>query len=256
MAEAAEIAQLLDQCNPEELNNILLSIEQGGDLSEFFPKPDHAGLQPTPPAAPPPGNGRRPGPANVKPVQAVAASTASGGAPVMSMEEVKKLMEEHSESVMSEVRKMIPNISNGIMDSIDIGTLTQALTERDQEVKALEARLTSLNSELAQKDTRAAVLGNELDTTLREVRHRQLDLEFQQLKLEERVRNNAELEQAQRVLSARVEEATLNARHAALEADMGRYTPRTMRAQGSLPWTMRKNRLPMGNVTTDGKSGL
>jgi len=36
------------------------------------------------------------------------------------------------------------------------------------------------------------------------------------------VRYNTELEQAQRVLSARVEEASLQARHAALEADMNR----------------------------------
>ena len=36
------------------------------------------------------------------------------------------------------------------------------------------------------------------------------------------VRYNTELEQAQRVLSARVEEASLQARHAALEADMSR----------------------------------
>ena len=43
---------------------------------------------------------------------------------------------------------------------------------------------------------------------------------------QEKVRQNTELEQAQRVLSARVEEASLQARHAALEADMNRYTPR------------------------------
>ena len=36
------------------------------------------------------------------------------------------------------------------------------------------------------------------------------------------MRYNTELEQAQRVLSARVEEASLQARHAALEADMNR----------------------------------
>ena len=36
------------------------------------------------------------------------------------------------------------------------------------------------------------------------------------------MRYNTELEQAQRVLSTRVEEASLQARHAALEADMNR----------------------------------
>ena len=38
----------------------------------------------------------------------------------------------------------------------------------------------------------------------------------------EKVRYNTELEQAQRSLQARVEEASLQARHAALEADMNR----------------------------------
>ncbi|CAJ1338993.1 unnamed protein product, partial [Effrenium voratum] len=110
-------------------------------------------------------------------------------------------------------------------------------------------RLAELQADLSAKDKKVSELGGELDVTMREVRHRQLDLEFQQLKLEEKVRNNAELEQAQRVLTARVEEATLQARHAALEADLGRYTPRgALHAQGTLPWTLRKGRLPaVGN---------
>ena len=33
----------------------------------------------------------------------------------------------------------IPSISSGVMENIDVATLTQALAERDQEVKTLEA---------------------------------------------------------------------------------------------------------------------
>merc|ERR1711957_556305 len=95
--------------------------------------------------------------------------------------------------------------------------------------------------DLASKDKRVADLGGDLDAAMREVRHRQLDLEFQQLKLEERVRSNAELENQQRNLTARVEEASLQARHAAIDAAV--MTPRTMRAQGQLPWVLRKTRL-------------
>lgn len=129
-------------------------------------------------------------------------------------------------------------------ETIDTAVLTQALMERDHEVKELEARLASLQEQLAVKDKRVGDLGVELDGTMREVRHRQLDLEFQQLKLEERVRSNAEMEQLQRNLTARVEEAGLTARHAALDVDISRNmnTPRAMRVQGSLPWTLRKNR--------------
>ncbi|CAK9021250.1 unnamed protein product [Durusdinium trenchii] len=220
-----EIAQLLDQCKPEELNEILASIENSGAAGP-------TSIQPVPPSGPPPG-GRRPAP-GVKPLE-----TGVG------KDEIRKLLEEHSAGVISEVRKLIPTISSGVMDTIDVATLTQALAERDQEVKALEARFQELQADLSAKDKRVAELGGELDATLREVRHRQLDLEFQQLKLEEKVRNNAELEQAQRALSARVEEASLQARHAALEADMSRYTPRGgLQAQGTLPWTLRKGRLP------------
>eukprot|EP00931_Biecheleriopsis_adriatica_P102755 TRINITY_DN77690_c0_g1_i1.p1 TRINITY_DN77690_c0_g1~~TRINITY_DN77690_c0_g1_i1.p1 ORF type:complete len:265 (-),score=66.87 TRINITY_DN77690_c0_g1_i1:154-873(-) len=230
-----EIAQLLDQCKPEELDDILASIEQTST-----PAP----IQPVPPPAPPPGGRPRP----VRPGMKPAEVSSEGG--VIGMDEIKQLLQDHSDSVMSEVRKMIPSISSGVMQSVDVATLSQALMERDQEVKALEARLSSLNADLSAKDRQVMELGGELDAVLREVRHRQLDLEFQQLKLEEKVRGNAELEQAQRALTARVEEASLNARHAALEADMGRYTPRggNLRAQGSLPWTLRKNRLPaVGN---------
>eukprot|EP00933_Yihiella_yeosuensis_P062772 TRINITY_DN65767_c0_g1_i1.p1 TRINITY_DN65767_c0_g1~~TRINITY_DN65767_c0_g1_i1.p1 ORF type:complete len:240 (+),score=67.42 TRINITY_DN65767_c0_g1_i1:63-782(+) len=226
----AEISQLLDQCNPEELNNILKSIELGSTPA--------AVMAPVPPAAPPPSNGRRPAPTNV------ARAQAESGQQLVAMDEIKQLLAQHSAGVMEEVRKMIPSISSGVMDTIDIATLTQALSERDQEVKALEEQLAGLEQDVASKEKRAAELTNELDGTLREVRHKQLDLEFQQLKLEERVRSNADLEQAQRMLAQKVEEANLQARHAAIDADAGRYTPRSMRAQGSLPWTLRKNRLP------------
>lgn len=249
-----EIAALLDQCKPEELNEILASIEgAGGVVPELTPQQK----APVPPPAPPPGNARRPVRPGMRPVEGPPAgapqpppgptsASGGGGGTVIGMDEIKRILEEHSADVMLEVRKMIPSISNGAMEGIDIGTLTQALSERDQEVKNLEARLAALHTDLSSKDKMVLELGQELDTTMREVRHRQLDLEFQQLKLEEKVRNNAELEQAQRVLTARVEEASLTARHAALEADMSQqYTPRgTMRAQGSLPWTLRKNRLP------------
>jgi len=237
-----EIAQLLDQCKPEELSEILASIEQGSTPV----------MQPVPPAAPPPGGRSRPGrPAPAAKTEAAYPAYSPAEPSVIGADEIRRMLDEHSAGVLSEVRKLIPSISTGVMDSIDAGTLTQSLHERDQEVKALEARLAELQAELSSKDKRVSDLGCELDSTMREVRHRHLDLEFQQLKLEEKVRSNAELEQAQRVLTARVEEASLHARHAALEADMGRYTPRgDMRAQGSLPWTLRKNRFPaVGNGT-------
>merc|ERR1712151_426320 len=154
------------------------------------------------------------------------------------------MLENHSSNMLVEVRKMLPyvGVASNAEGGVDMEMLTKVLTMRDQEVKELEAELASLQAELSAKDRRVADLGGELEVALREVRHRQLDLEFQQLKLEERVRNNTEMEQAQKSLVMRVDEAGLNARHAALDADMGRTMAGTVRVQGSLPWTWRKTR--------------
>eukprot|EP00927_Polykrikos_kofoidii_P026496 TRINITY_DN23575_c0_g1_i1.p1 TRINITY_DN23575_c0_g1~~TRINITY_DN23575_c0_g1_i1.p1 ORF type:complete len:426 (-),score=71.52 TRINITY_DN23575_c0_g1_i1:302-1579(-) len=214
-------------------------------------------VRPTAPA-PPPG-GRRPVPgAKVK--RDDPAPPAETSAQSFSMDDVKSLLNQHSALVLDEVRKMLSPreaaaqppqptqaasdvVHNPIDESVDLDTLTRILTERDKEATELEGRLADLHETLASKDQRVHDLGTELDSAIREVRHRQLDLEFQQLKLEERVRSNAEMEQAQRMLSARVEEATLNARHAAIDIEMCRSTPRSVRVQGSLPWTLRKNRI-------------
>lgn len=184
------------------------------------------------------------------------AEAPAGAAVAITMDELKNLLAEHSMGVMSEVQKMLPGIGAPPADSgwatmptsdgIDLAALTQALVERDREVQQLEERLSTLQTELRTKDQRVAELTEELDQTVREVRHRQLDLEFHQLKLEERVRANAELEQLQGVLSSRVEEASLSARHAALDMNMPPMTPRSLRAQGSLPWALRKGRSPPG----------
>lgn len=216
-----------------------------------------APLAPVPPAGrPASGGGRRPPPRVAKKADenptANAAPSPQGPAASIPLDDLKALLQEHSEGVLSEVRKMLPPAGGGGAsvggagsgETIDMGLLAEALLERDREVQQLEARLADLQSQLSVKDKRVAELGGELDQTVREVRHRQLDLELQQLKLEERVRANTDLEQAQRNLSARVEEAALNARHAALDLDLSRTAPHAIRAQGALPWTLRKNRLP------------
>lgn len=238
--------------------------ESVGERSDKSPVPDgQPALAPVPPAGPAPSgsHGRRPQ------GRAGAAARAEDGAQAqVTMDELKMLLQEHSAGVMAEVRKLIPVPGPPAVEapappmvpvpppaplapdgtSLDMNTLAQVLAERDEEVKALESRLADLQGDLALKDKRVADLNEALDVTVREVRHRQLDLEFQQLKLEERVRSNAELEQQQRSLTERVEEASLNARHAALDVDMCMSTPRSMRAQGTLPWTLRnKGRLPL-----------
>lgn len=237
-----EIACLLDQCSPSELENILQQIEIGDLNSPEVERPvgDESPLQPPsnaqvlPPAGPPPGGaGRRPVPAGVREQQ-------------ITLSEAKKLLENHSSAVLSQVQEMVSprGISSRNSETLGLDTLTKVLALRDEEVQDLETQLSTAQAELSTKDRRIGDLGCELDLVIREFRHQQLDLEFQQLKLEETVRSNFELEQAQRSLVARVEEAGLNARHAALDVDMGRTTPGSglVRVQGSLPWTMRKNR--------------
>lgn len=263
-----EIATLLDQCTSEELTNILNAIEGNAPAATVLPAaappsaapaqqalaPETAAaaqappLVPMLPTGPPPSNGRRPPRASPKKAtHADGAGELPGAelpAGVIPVEDLMRILEEHSASVIEEVQKILPTAGTGA-ETIDMGVLAEALLERDREVQKLETRLAELQANLADKDRRVADLGCELDATVREVRHRQLDLELQQLKLEERVRSNAELEMVQRSLSMRVEEAALNARHAALDLDLSRSlsTPRGIRAQGALPWTLRKNRL-------------
>merc|ERR1711959_788087 len=139
------------------------------------------------------------------------------------LNEARKILDDHSAAVVSQVSCIAPYIgmSSCGAETLDLDTLTKVLAVRDEEVKELELRLSTVQAELCAKDRRAADLSGELDLAVREMRHRQLDLEFQQMKIEETVRSNAEMEQAQRTLAARVEEAGLNARHAALDIDMG-----------------------------------
>jgi hypothetical protein len=283
-----EISALLDQCSQDELASILQAIEgdelvtgegqaqvdstqttkekmkrnlvagyRNGELQSVFdsfqeeaaptpfPTPAHtdSAMAPVPPSSPPkPGNSKRPVPGGYK--------RAEAEAPV-SVGEMQRMLEEHSNGILSEVRRLIPTAQpdNAITQASQSGVLslemlTSILAQRDQEVKSMEDYLAELQGQLQEKDQRVADLGAELEGAFREVRHRQLDLEFQQLKLEERVRTNAELEQAQRNLLAQVDEASLNSRHAALEVDLGRKSPRSARVQGSLPWMLRKNRQP------------
>jgi len=233
----SEVSALLDQCSPEELENILAAIEGGDDSAllaacqaegEDFAKPlslqeepiekaaTAPALEPVRPAAPPPpGNGKRPVPAGVKRVPEGESVT---------VDDMQKMLDDQGAALMSEVRKMM-NPAQSSPSNMDMEALTMLLSQRDQEVQGLEAYLADLQGQLSTKDKRVQALGSELDMAVREVRHRQLDLEFQQLKLEERVRCNADLEQAQRALVDRVEEASLQARHHALEADMTRSPP-------------------------------
>jgi len=264
-----EVADLLDQCSPEELQDILKALE-GGSLSSprtnattaplsiqnYQPTtqlPRGQAQNPVPPAKPPPAtSGRQP--PNKRLVEEVLRDVGGSSEPAqLTRDEIKALMEQHSVNVVNEVQRLLSStelqsVSQRHGDTIDVGTLARGLTERDCEVQALEKQLDELQIVLAEKDRRVEELTGELDKTVREVRHKQLDLEFQQLKLEERVRSNSELEQSQRKLTAHVEEASLNARHAALDMDMSLATPRALRAQGSLPWTVRKNRLPAVSV--------
>jgi hypothetical protein len=252
-----DIAGLLDQCSQDELENILQAIECGslnqqsaeviGDditpvaIDGYYSNPAVSKPQPLPPSSPPPSNlNRRPVPAGMK-----RSGDAADEEREQTLSEAKRLLDSHSKSVASEVCKFMPCNSAG--EVIDVDTLTQVLAARDEEVKDLELKLINIQAELSGKDHHVADLGSELDLAIREVRHRQLDLEFQQLKLEEMVRSNTDMEQAKKQLAARVDEAGLNARHAALDIDMaGRMVAGLVRVQGSLPWTVRKSRLMNG----------
>lgn len=150
------------------------------------------------------------------------------------------MLREHSAALLAEVRRFVPDAPTAAPtallapceDGIGAAALNKALKDRESEAVVLGARLKELRAALTAKDKRMESSSADLDATIREVRHRQLDLEFQQLKLEERVRANSELENSQRQLTAHVEEASLTARHAAIDIDACRTFPRAVRVQG------------------------
>lgn len=122
---------------------------------------------------------------------------------------------------------------------------TEAILARDEEVRRLEEELDGLQGVLTEKDARAEALNAELAAACREVKHRQLDLEYFQLQHEERLRLNRELEVSIKGLTDQIEEARLEERHAEIELEGGGpLSPcaETLRMQGSLSWAMRKGR--------------
>jgi len=216
-----QIASLLDQCSPDELSVILQAIEGGSlpeDAEQLAADPPTVALMSShvlPPAGPPPAaTGRRPVHAGVK-------RSAADEEQLATLGEVKQFLDDHS---------------------VDLELLAKVLTARDDEVKELERELAAIKDTLASKERHVATLGGELDLATREVRHRQLDLEFQQAKIDEGARSNAELEAAQRSLVARADGASLRARHASLDIDYGKtmMPGSIVHAQGSLAWSMRK----------------
>lgn len=291
MSSTEEIADLLGQCGPEELADILRNLadmgtDMGAELANIMgadavppvppsqpapgedPEPAGAPFVPVPPTAktavapgvaavPAPAAAAaplvpvrpaaaKPGPAGRRPQPAGASrQTAPAGEPApVSMGELKAMLADHSMSVLSEAQKMLAAADvPGRSEGEDMGVLAGMLADRDDEVKQLEEQLAGLQAELATKDRRVADLCGELEPVLREVGHRQLDLEVQQQKLEERVRSNAELEQVQRSLATRLEEVSLSASHAVLDLQMSQTSPGSFSACGAYPWALRQQRL-------------
>lgn len=254
-AMQADIASLMGQCSVEELNQILAQLEARPQATP----PVHAPALPAaPPSGPPPTHGKRPqgNPRRVCQAPGVCASysaAAQGGqAQPLTHEDVQRMLADHSRTLLSEVRHIVaagngqPQAALGGGGNVDAGALSEVIGARDREVEALEAQLADLTGSLQAKDATVETLNADMEQALRDVRHRQLDLEFHQQRLEEKVRTNAEMEQVQRKLTAQVEDASLNARHAVLNVETCR-TPRGTRMQGSSPWTVRKNRPGAGN---------
>lgn len=263
-----EISSLLDQCSSGELDGILAAIDDGLSAPAVEGTNASAVASMGPLLAPPPGpppSGRRPCPPRSRTAQAATAPLSKScdtagpsefdledpSAQTFTAEEVRQMLREHSAALLAEVRRFVPDAPTAAPtallapceDGIGAAALNKALKDRESEAVVLGARLKELRAALTAKDKRMESSSADLDATIREVRHRQLDLEFQQLKLEERVRANSELENSQRQLTAHVEEASLTARHAAIDIDACRTFPRAVRVQGSLPWTLRKSKV-------------
>jgi len=265
MPGVSEIAAMLDHCTPEELSGILRSIHSGsaaGEADEQRPGRRTGSPQrpppmtPTPPSGPAPASsGRRPPPPSGRPgssrgghAQRLTYDGEAVLATGITMSEVQDTLRENVKGVLREVHHMKTSSASQVAprpqgdDVLSVELLSKAFMERNSEMERLDSEYSAMRNELLVQDTFIAELSNELEMTLREVRHRRLDLELHQLKLEERIRSNAELEQIQRNMSTRIEELGVVARHAELAAAScsSSCSPSgVVRAQGSLPWTLR-----------------
>lgn len=127
------------------------------------------------------------------------------------------------------------------MSPLSTKTLASVIGSRDIEVRLLEAELEELHAILADRDARVEALGEEVNNAVRQVRHRQLDLEYHHLKLEDRIRANTELESSKQALTMEIDRLQLEQRHAEIDLDSSRGSE-LLRIQGSLPWALRAGR--------------
>eukprot|EP00927_Polykrikos_kofoidii_P059751 TRINITY_DN54887_c0_g1_i1.p1 TRINITY_DN54887_c0_g1~~TRINITY_DN54887_c0_g1_i1.p1 ORF type:complete len:393 (-),score=51.34 TRINITY_DN54887_c0_g1_i1:90-1148(-) len=209
-------------------------------------------IEPAPPAAPPP-TARRPGP-TLKPKTDVSESCSAMSPHQFSEKEVETLLRSLSTTTSNEDP---PKVSQTLQSSPlpqkadDFTTAEKAalfpiarlLSDRYRQEQELERHLAKLEELASVKEVRVSRINRDLETALREVRHHRLDVEFQQLKIEELLRSNAELEQSQCKPTCHVDALTLQAKHAAIDAEQCCATPRSVQVQGTLAWTLRKSKV-------------
>jgi len=138
-----------------------------------------------------------------------------------------KLLHGSGPQVLEEVNRLSASLAS------TSGYLPSLLAAKSTEVAALQAKLASLHAGLANQDETLNNLGMKLENSVHGMRQKRSDLEFQQLKLEERLSENFSLEETCMVLNARFSRLYQEVEHESLALqERPNTSPSTVPIQG------------------------
>eukprot|EP00746_Dinoflagellata_sp_MGD_P006361 gnl/MRDRNA2_/MRDRNA2_112400_c0_seq1.p1 gnl/MRDRNA2_/MRDRNA2_112400_c0~~gnl/MRDRNA2_/MRDRNA2_112400_c0_seq1.p1 ORF type:complete len:418 (-),score=114.67 gnl/MRDRNA2_/MRDRNA2_112400_c0_seq1:71-1324(-) len=176
------------------------------------------------------------------------------------LDTILQLMKDQHQSVVAQVQW----VASMSMPSTEY--LTGVLSQKDEDIAKLQAKLDHLRAEVQAKDDRIENQSLELNECIQSCRHWLVDLEFHKQKLDESMLLNAALEDANKNLEAEIDNASQQVKHASLDVEHAGGLSRTpivtprgisigwggysgiqtgycgIPMQGSVPWVFRKHR--------------
>lgn len=118
------------------------------------------------------------------------------------------------------------------------------LAAKDAEIASLRTQLQNAADLVAQKEQQNAQAEADLHTTLQDLRHLHVDLEFHQTKLEAYVQKNQLLEDSNKQILAELEYATQEVKHSSIDLEAPKSLRLSMSTQSPLSARYRTARTP------------
>lgn len=277
--ELCDMWDLMVRCSEHDLRLLLKILDDPTDEASGLVGDGMPAVQSEEPMRPaesprPIGRFRRPAPVCARRAPSMDNPAPLAGAVGFTVDDVKRLLEQHGANLLAEVRRLMPEAwkaepsgktqTSILMHSpdVDVEVLGRSLADQDREIKVLEERVAELQAQLDAKDGKAVEVDNALEHAVRDTRHRQVDLEIRERSLAGQQRGNAEVERTQRpqayfddprVMPQAGLRTTNSAGTGLCCADVSALggdgaggagmTALFVHAQGTPPWVLRKSRL-------------